>query len=184
MAVFFLAEVVSGGLGKWHASAKAVTAARALGDVTVLCAGGTDNDAAKKSATINGVAKDEGLSYRLAEATADLIIGLASNYSHVVAPATTDAKNLLPRVAALLNVMVPTDVSGVVEVDTFERPIYAGNAIQRVKSPTLPRLSRSAPRLSTWQARAILPRWRGSPAHTRTCRVESRTRWRPLTVPC
>ncbi|MFW2544378.1 FAD-binding protein [Primorskyibacter sp. 2E107] len=138
MAVLLLAEVNDGALSM-DATAKAVTAAKALGEVTVLCAGGTAADAAAEAATIEGVAKvlvaeDAGLSHRLAEATADLIVGLAGDYSHIVAPATTDAKNVLPRVAALLDVMVLTDVSGVVDADTFERPIYAGNAIQTVKS--------------------------------------------------
>ena len=70
----------------------------------------------------------------MAESTAALIVSLAGGYSHVVAPATTDAKNVMPRVAALLDVMVISDISGVVDADTFERPIYAGNAIQTVKS--------------------------------------------------
>ncbi len=138
MAVLLLAEVNDGALSM-DATAKAVTAAKALGDVTVLCAGGSASDAAKEAATIEGVAKvlvaeDAGLSHRLAEATADLIVGLAGDYSHIVAPATTDAKNVLPRVAALLDVMVLTDVTAVVDADTFERPIYAGNAVQTVKS--------------------------------------------------
>ena len=138
MAVLLLAEVNDGSLSM-DATAKAVTAARSLGDVTVLCAGGSAADAGNEAATIDGVAKvlvaeDEGLSHRLAEATAELIVGLAGDFSHIVAPATTDAKNVLPRVAALLDVMVLTDVSGVVDADTFERPIYAGNAIQTVKS--------------------------------------------------
>ena len=138
MAVLLLAEVNDGALSM-DATAKAVTAAQALGEVTVLCAGGSAADAAKEAATIDGVARvlvaeDAGLSHRLAEATADLIVGLAGDYDHIVAPATTDAKNVLPRVAALLDVMVLTDVSGVVDADTFERPIYAGNAIQTVKS--------------------------------------------------
>ena len=138
MAVLLLAEVNDGALSM-DATAKAVTAARSLGDVTILCAGGSAADAGNEAATIDGVAKvlvaeDEGLSHRLAEATAELIVGLAGDFSHIVAPATTDAKNVLPRVAALLDVMVLTDVSGVVDADTFERPIYAGNAIQTVKS--------------------------------------------------
>jgi len=135
MAVLLLAEVNDGALAM-DATAKAVTAAKALGDVTVLCAGASAADAAAEAGTIDGVAKvlcaeDVGLSHRLAEATADLIVGLAGDYSHIVAPATTYAKNILPRVAALLDVMVLT---AVVDADTFERPIYAGNAIQTVKS--------------------------------------------------
>ena len=71
----------------------------------------------------------------MAESTAALIAGLAGDgYEHIVAPATTDAKNVMPRVAALLDVMVISDASGVVDGNTFERPIYAGNAIQTVKS--------------------------------------------------
>ena len=70
----------------------------------------------------------------MAEPTADLIVSLAGDYDHIAAPATTSAKNILPRVAALLDAMVITDVTGVVDADTFERPIYAGNAIQTVKS--------------------------------------------------
>ncbi|WP_136439877.1 FAD-binding protein [Pacificoceanicola onchidii] len=138
MAVLLLAEVNDGALAM-DATAKAVTAAKAIGDVTVLCAGGTAADAAAEAATIDGVSKvlcaeDAGLSHRLAESTADLIVGLAGDYSHIVAPATTDAKNVLPRVAALLDVMVLTDVTAVIDADTFERPIYAGNAVQTVKS--------------------------------------------------
>jgi electron transfer flavoprotein alpha subunit len=72
--------------------------------------------------------------HRLAEPTAALLVSLAGDYDHIAAPATTDAKNILPRVAALLDVMVLTDVTGIVDADTFERPIYAGNAMQTVKS--------------------------------------------------
>ncbi|MDJ0859390.1 MAG: FAD-binding protein [Dinoroseobacter sp.] len=138
MAVLLLAEVTSGALAM-DATAKAVTAAKALGDVTVLCAGASAKDAAAEAATIEGVSKvlvaeGDSLGHRLAEATADLIVGLAGDYSHIVAPATTDAKNIMPRVAALLDAMVISDVVAVVDADTFQRPIYAGNAIQTVKS--------------------------------------------------
>jgi len=138
MAVLLLAEVTDGALSM-DATAKAVSAAAKLGDVTVLCAGAKAAEAAKEAATIAGVSKvlcaeDALYGHRLAEPTAALIVSLAGGYSHIVAPATTDAKNILPRVAALLDVMVLSDVTGVVDADTFERPIYAGNAIQTVKS--------------------------------------------------
>ncbi len=138
MAVLLLGEVNGGELAM-DATAKAVAAAKALGPVTVLCAGASAKAAADEAATIEGVdkvlcAEDDVLGHRLAEPTADLIVKLAGDYDHIVAPATTDAKNILPRVAALLDVMVISDVSGIVDADTFERPIYAGNAIQTVKS--------------------------------------------------
>ncbi|MBF9034900.1 electron transfer flavoprotein subunit alpha/FixB family protein [Rhodobacterales bacterium HKCCE2091] len=138
MAVLLLAEINNGELSM-DATAKAVSAAKALGDVTVLAAGASAKAAADEAATIEGVSKvlvAEGpaLGHRLAEATAELIVGLADDYEHIVAPATTDAKNVMPRVAALLDVMVISDATAVVDGDTFERPIYAGNAIQTVKS--------------------------------------------------
>ena len=138
MAVLLLAEINDGELSM-DATAKAVTGAKALGDVTVLAVGATCADTAATAATIDGVAKvlcaeHDLYGHRLAEPTAALIVSLAGDYEHIVAPATTDAKNILPRVAALLDVMVISDVSGVVSGDTFERPIYAGNAIQTVQS--------------------------------------------------
>ena len=138
MAVLLLAEITDGALNV-DATAKAVTAARALGDVTVLCAGAKAADAAQAAAGIDGVAKvllaeAASLGHRLAEPTAALIVSLAGGYSHIVAPATTDAKNILPRVAALLDVMVISEVTAIVDADTFERPIYAGNAVQTVAS--------------------------------------------------
>ncbi len=138
MAVLLLAEVTDGALAL-DATAKAVTAAAKLGDVTVLAAGASAAAAGEEAAKIAGVstvlvAEDASLGHRLAEPTAALIASLASDFEHIVAPATTDAKNVLPRVAALLDVMVISDVSGVVDGNTFERPIYAGNAIQTVKS--------------------------------------------------
>ena len=138
MAVLLLAEINDGVLAM-DATAKAATAAKALGDVTVLAVGASAAAAGAEAATIDGVAKvlvaeDALYGHRLAEPTAALIVSLAGDYSHIVAPSTSDAKNILPRVAALLDVMVLSDVTGVVDGDTFERPIYAGNAIQTVKS--------------------------------------------------
>ncbi|PZX16652.1 electron transfer flavoprotein alpha subunit apoprotein [Palleronia aestuarii] len=138
MAVLLLAEVTDGTLNM-DATAKAVTAAKALGDVTLLCTGESCAGAAEEAAKIDGVekvlcAEDALYGHRLAEPVAALIVDLAGDYSHICAPATTDAKNILPRVAALLDVMVITDVSGIVDSDTFERPIYAGNAVQKVRS--------------------------------------------------
>ena len=138
MAVLLLAEVNDGELAL-DATAKAVTAATALGDVTVLATGATCADAAAEAAKIDGVAKvlcaeDTIYGKRLAEPVADLIVSLAGDYEHIVAPATTDAKNVMPRIAALLDVMVMSDVTAVVDGSTFERPIYAGNAMQTIKS--------------------------------------------------
>ncbi len=138
MAVLLLAEVTDGALAL-DATAKAVSAAKSLGDVTALCVGATAAAAADEAAKIDGVAKvllaeDALYGHRLAEPTAALIVSLADGYDHIVAPATTDAKNIMPRVAALLDVMVISDATAVVDADTFERPIYAGNAIQTVKS--------------------------------------------------
>jgi len=138
MAVLLMAEVTDGELAL-DATAKTVTAARQLGEVTALCAGASAAAAGEVAATIDGVsrvlvAEDPSLGHRLAESTAALIVSLADDYEHIVAPATTDAKNVLPRVAALLDAMVISDVSGVIGNDTFERPIYAGNAIQTVRS--------------------------------------------------
>lgn len=138
MAVLLFAEVDSGELAL-DTTARAVTAAKSLGEVTALCAGASASAAAAAAAKIDGVAKvicaeDATLGHRLAEPTAALIVSLAGDYDHIVAPATTDAKNVMPRVAALLDAMVISDVSRIVDGDTFERPIYAGNAVQTVKS--------------------------------------------------
>lgn len=138
MAVLLLGEVTNGELSR-DATAKAVNAVKSLGDVTVLCAGSSAKAAAEEAAKIAGVAKvlvaeDARYGHRLAEPTAALLVALAGDYSHIAAPATTDAKNIMPRVAALLDAMVISDVSAVIDADTFERPVYAGNAIQTVKS--------------------------------------------------
>lgn len=138
MAVLLLAEVVGGEISI-DQTGKALTAAKALGDVTVLCASAGCGGAAEAAAKLDGVAKvlcadDAAYGNGLAEPIADLIVSLAGDYEHIVAPATTSAKNILPRVAALLDAMVISDVTAVVDGNTFERPIYAGNAIQTVQS--------------------------------------------------
>jgi len=138
MAVLLLAEVTGGELQR-DATAKAVSALKGLGEITALCVGAHAKAAGEAAATIDGVAKvlvaeDAIYGHRLAEPTAELIVSLAGDYDHIAAPATTDAKNIMPRVAALLDVMVISDVVGVVDADTFDRPIYAGNAVQTVKS--------------------------------------------------
>ena len=138
MAVLLIAEVTGGELVH-DATAKALTAAKQLGDVTILCCGENAKAAAEEAATLEGAAKvlvveDPLYGHRLAEPAAALIAKLAADYDHIVAPTTTDAKNIMPRVAALLDVMVISDVTGIVDGETFARPIYAGNAVQTVKS--------------------------------------------------
>ncbi|HEU0223723.1 MAG TPA: electron transfer flavoprotein subunit alpha/FixB family protein [Paracoccaceae bacterium] len=122
------------------ATAKTVTAARALGgEIHMLVAGHQSAPAAAGAATLEGVAKvlhaeAPAYGHRLAEPLTALLMGLADRYEHIVFPATTSGKNVAPRLAALLDVMVISDVSGILSSDTFERPIYAGNALQTVQS--------------------------------------------------
>ena len=122
------------------ATAKAMSAARALGgDVHVLVAGGGCEAVARAAAELEGAAKvlvadAPQFAHQLAEEVAALISGLMAGYDAAVAPATANGKNIMPRVAALLDVMQVSDVIKVLAPDTFERPIYAGNAIQTVKS--------------------------------------------------
>ena len=122
------------------ATARALTAARALGgEVHVLVAGKDCGGAAAEAAKLDGIAKvlladADALAHRLAEPMAALIVGLAGSYDALVAPATTSGKNIMPRVAALLDVMQISEIVAVVAPDTFERPIYAGNALQTVQS--------------------------------------------------
>jgi len=138
------------------ATAKALTAAKALGaDVHVLVAGKNAKAAAEAASKLDGVAKvlvAEGDAYehQLAEPMAALIVSLAGSYDALVAPATTNGKNIMPRVAALLDVMQVSDIIKVVAPDTFERPIYAGNAIQTVKSTDAKKVI--TVRTSTFQA--------------------------------
>jgi len=138
MSTLLLAEVANGALAP--ATAKALEAAKQLGgDVHVLVAGADAKAAAESAAKLDGVAKvllvdAPQLANGLAEEVTALIVSLAGNYSAIVAPATAHGKNILPRVAAKLDVMQISDIIKVVSPDTFERPIYAGNAIQTVQS--------------------------------------------------
>ncbi len=119
---------------------KALTAAANMGgDVHVLVAGKGCKAVADAAAKLTGVKKvlladDASLEHRLAEPMAALLVSLAANYDAIVAAATTMGKNVLPRVAALLDVMQLSDVIEIINGDTFKRPIYAGNAIQTVQS--------------------------------------------------
>jgi electron transfer flavoprotein alpha subunit len=121
-------------------TAKALTAALAIGsDVHVLVAGKGAKSVADQAAKLAGVKKvlladNDDLANRLAEASAALIVSLAGNYDTIIAAATTNGKNILPRVAALLDVMQVSDIIEVISADTFKRPIYAGNAIQTVQA--------------------------------------------------
>jgi electron transfer flavoprotein alpha subunit len=138
MAVLLFADVSGGELAA-DATAKTLAALDGLGEVHVLIACPDGANAAAQAGKLAGVSKvllADGAEYAhgLAEPAAALIAGLAGNYSHIAAAATAAAKNVLPRVAALLDVMIVSDVTAVIGADTFERPIYAGNAIQTVKS--------------------------------------------------
>ena len=137
MAVLLIADVNDGQLAT-DSVAKTLSAVKSLGEVHVLIAG-TSAAAAAEAAKLDGVAKvlhanDAGLDHGMAEAIAGVVVGLAGGYSHICGAATAYNKNILPRVAALLDVMVISDVTAVIDADTFDRPIYAGNAIQTVKS--------------------------------------------------
>ena len=122
------------------ATNKALTAVKAIGgDVHVLVAGHNCRGAAEAAAKLDSVAKvlladAPAYEHMLAEPTAALIVSLAGPYETIAAPATTSGKNIMPRVAALLDVMQISEISKVVAPDTFERPIYAGNAVQTVRS--------------------------------------------------
>ena len=138
MSVLLIAEISDEALNV-DATGKAVSAAVPLGDVTVLCVATTCDAAVENAAKLAGVSKvlccsDAAYGHDLAEPFANLIVSLASDYDHIVAPSTATSKNVLPRVAALLDVMVISDVTAVIDTETFARPIYAGNAIQTVRS--------------------------------------------------
>ncbi|AEQ53773.1 electron transfer flavoprotein subunit alpha/FixB family protein [Pelagibacterium halotolerans] len=136
MAVLLLAETTDGVLA-FDATARAVSAVRGLGEVTVLVCG--DKEAADRAATLDGVSRvvfssDPALTHGLVENVAELVVSRSDGFAHIAAPATTSGKAILPYVAARLDVMVITDVAEIVDAETFKRPIYAGNAIQTVRS--------------------------------------------------
>jgi len=138
MTVLLLADVSDGQLAT-DAVARTIAAVAPLGEVHVLVAGAGADKAGAEAATLAGVARvlvagDDSLSHGMAETTAALVASLAGGYSHIAGAATAFNKNVLPRVAALLDVMVVSDVSAIIDAETFERPIYAGNAIQTVES--------------------------------------------------
>jgi electron transfer flavoprotein alpha subunit len=118
----------------------AVAAAQAIGgDIEILVAGASCSAAADAAAKIAGVTKvrvadNAAYAHGLAENVGDLIVAIGADYSHILAVSTTSGKNFMPRVAALLDVAQISDISLVVSPDTFERPIYAGNAIATVQS--------------------------------------------------
>lgn len=138
MTTLLIAEHSNDGLSE--ETAKAMTAAAEIGaPVDVLVAGKGCQAAADAAAKLDGAAKvlmveaDE-LAVQLAEPMAALIVSMADSYDTIIAPATTSGKNILPRVAALLDVMQVSEITAVKGADTFERPIYAGNAIQTVQA--------------------------------------------------
>ncbi|MBL4783176.1 MAG: FAD-binding protein [Porticoccaceae bacterium] len=122
------------------ATLNAVAAAQAIGsDVDILVAGANCGAAADAAAKIAGISKvlvadNAAYEFMLAENVAPLIAELAANYGHVLVPATTNGKNVIPRVGALLDVQPISDISAVVSEDTFQRPVYAGNIVATVQS--------------------------------------------------
>ncbi len=137
MGVLVVAEHDNAGLKP--ATLNTVAAAAKLGAVTVLVAGAGCRAAAEAAAKIKGVDKvlladGQALDHVLAENLAPVVVGIARQFSHLLAPATTFGKNLMPRVAALLDVAQISEIAGIEGADTFVRPIYAGNALATVKS--------------------------------------------------
>ena len=138
MAILVYAEHDNASLKK--ATLNTVTAAIQMGnEVHVLVAGRGNQAVAEEAAKVSGVSKvlvadNAAYEHQMAENIALLVAGIASNYSHIVAPATTTGKNFMPRVAALLDVSMISDITAVIDAQTFERPIYAGNATATVKT--------------------------------------------------
>jgi electron transfer flavoprotein alpha subunit len=137
MSVLVLLEFDASGIKQ--PSRSAVAAAQDLGEVHALVAGVGLGDAAAAAAKLAGVAKvltadAPALDHLMAEPMAALLVAMAPNYSHILAATTAVGKNVLPRVAALLDVQPISDIAAVIDADTFVRPIYAGNGMATVKS--------------------------------------------------
>ncbi|NLD00569.1 MAG: electron transfer flavoprotein subunit alpha/FixB family protein [Gammaproteobacteria bacterium] len=138
MSILVIAEHTNDALGA--ATLNTVAAAKAIGgDIHVLVAGANCDAAAQAAAKVEGVSKvlsadNAAFGHQLPENVAPLIAELGKGYSHILAPATTNGKNILPRVAALLDVDQISEIIAVESADTFKRPIYAGNAIATVQS--------------------------------------------------
>lgn len=138
MTILLLADHDGHTLG--DATARAVSAARDMGGaIHVLVAGENVGPITQVAANVSGVDKvlvadDPALAHLLAEPVADLLVGLSADYAAVIAPATSIGKDILPRVAARRDVMQVSDITRVIAADTFERPVYAGNAIETVQS--------------------------------------------------
>jgi electron transfer flavoprotein alpha subunit len=138
MAILLIAEHDNNSIKP--STLNAVTAAQKIGgDIDILVAGHNARVAADAAAKIAGLRKvlladDAAYARQLAENAAALIVKIASGYSHIISPATTTGKNILPRAAALLDVQMISDISGVDSADTFIRPVYAGNAFATVQS--------------------------------------------------
>ena len=120
------------------ATLNTVAAANAIGgDIDILVAGSNCGNVAEAASQVPGISKevaDQELQNSLAENLGNLVVELSEGYSHILAPATTNGKNFMPRVAAKLDVSQISDISSVISEDTFERPIYAGNCIATVQS--------------------------------------------------
>ena len=150
MAILLFADHDNASLSEQ--TAKALTAAAQIGaEVDILIAGKDAAVAASQAAALAGVrnvllAEADALEHRLAEPAAALILSLAPGYDTIIAPATTTGKNVLPRVAALLDVMQVSEVTEIVSADTFKRPIYAGNAIEVVQSTDATRVVTAIPK--------------------------------------
>ena len=167
MTVLLVAEHDNSSLN--DATAKALTAARTLGNPHILVAGEACRGVAEEAAKLDGAAKvllaeASHLAHHLAEEMAALIVPLAGQYDAILAAATTTGKNYMPRVAGLLDVAQISDITAIKSEDTFERPIFAGNAIQTVRS-------RDAKRIVTVRTTAFAAAAGGGDASIETVRV-------------